>query len=101
MMFTTSNLDYSFVSKRLEDGRSELSSGTTVPCSTLDTRSIREHISVAGQMQGVVAAALHKHQMTHVIVMLLLLDLLGARRGTMEVMLLLFLMRVLMTVLLS
>jgi hypothetical protein len=52
-------------------------------------------------MQGVVAAALHKHQMTHVIVMLLLLDLLGARRGTMEVMLLLFLMRVLMTVLLS
>ena len=51
-------------------------------------------------MQGMVAATLYKHQVTHVIIMLLLLNLLSARRATVEVVLLLFLMRVLMTVLL-
>jgi hypothetical protein len=81
-MFTTSNLDDSLVSKWLEYGWCELSLSSTVTNGALSTRTVREDIAVSSEMQRVISAALNEHQVAHVVVLLLLLNLLGARRGT-------------------
>ena len=53
----------------------------------LHARPVREHVPVARQVQRVVPAALHKHQVAHVVVLLL-----GPARGAAEVVLLLLLL---------
>jgi hypothetical protein len=97
-MLTTGYLNDSLVSKRFEYGGCELSSGSTVSTCALDPRAVGEHVSVSGQVQRVIPPALHKHQVTHVVILLLLLNLLSPRGCSILKSILLFLMRVLVPV---
>jgi hypothetical protein len=97
VMLTAGNLDDSLVSKWLEDGRSELGPCTSVAGSTGNAWTVGENITVTAQMEGVVTATLDEHQVAHIVVKLLLLNLLGARGGSVleRYLLLLLLVRVL------
>lgn len=77
VVLTAGDLDDALVPERLQYGGREGALGSAVANSALDTGAIGEDVAVAGEVEGVVAAALHEHQVAHV---LLLLGPRGAHR---------------------
>lgn len=70
MVFTTSDLDDTLVSQRFQNRRGESTPGSTMPDGALDTGAIGEDVTISGQVEGVVTAALHEHEMAHVFMLL-------------------------------
>ena len=71
VMLSACNLNDSLVPEWLEDSGSEFTASTTMANSALDTRPVREYISITSQVQGVVPSALDEHQVTHIVMLLL------------------------------
>lgn len=70
-MLSACNLNDSLVPKRLEDSGSEFTASSAMSNSALETWPVRKHVSITSQVQGVVSAALDKHQVTHIVMLLL------------------------------
>ena len=79
MGLTTSNLDHSLVSERLQDLRGKNLFGASVTSSTESSRAIAEHITISGQVESVVSSTSDLLEVPHLLIdpTSILVDLLG------------------------
>ena len=70
VVLSASDLNDALVSQWLENGGGEGTLGTAVAHSALDAGAVGEDVSVTSQVEGMVAAALHEHQVAHVLLLL-------------------------------